>query len=77
MCSGMSQQSTWWPIKIFKLSGRTVRGTVGLIIGLLGAGIKKRAGMAASSSWRECFMRTAAPPEMRMDAGDQKDRHPS
>lgn len=41
--SGMSQQSTGGQFsEIFKPSRRTVGGTVGLMVGLLGAGIKKR-----------------------------------
>ena len=43
-CSGVSQQSGGQSYEIFKLSRRTVRGAVELIVGLLDAGIRKREG---------------------------------
>lgn len=44
----MSQQSGGQSYEIFKLSRRTVRGTVELIVGLLDAGIRKRNGKVAA-----------------------------
>ena len=58
----MSQQSGGQSYEIFKLSRRTVRGAVELIVGLLDAGIRKREGGKGSCSLasgsRGCLTKT-------------------
>lgn len=55
-----------------------LRGTLGLIVGLLDAGIRKREreGSASVAPGENASRESAAPPAVRMDAGDQKDKRP-